>query len=242
MVLEDVADRAGVLVVAGAGLDPDRLGDGDLDVVDELAVPDRLEDPVREAEREHVLDRLLAEVVVDPEDLVLAEVLEQRGRQLLCRGEVVAERLLDDEPRPAAVVATLAERLDDGGKGRRRHGEVEDAVAAELLLLVELLDEVVELVLAARVREVGGDPVELRGKLVPGVLPERVARVLLDGVPHVLPERVVVAVGARDADDREARRQQPANRQRVERGHDLLVRQVAGGAEDDERAGIRRPA
>ena len=128
------------------------------------------------------------------------------------------------------------------GKAGRRHGEVEDAVAAELLLLVELLDEVVELVLAARVREVGGDPVELRGELVPGVLPERVARVLLDGVLHVLPERVVVAVGARDADDREARRQQPANGQRVERGHDLLVRQVAGGAEDDERAGIRRPA
>ena len=66
----------GVLVVAGAGLDPDRLGHRDLDVVDELAVPDRLEDPVREAEREHVLDRLLAEVVVDPEDLVLLEVLE----------------------------------------------------------------------------------------------------------------------------------------------------------------------
>jgi hypothetical protein len=46
-------------------------------VVDELAVPDRLEDPVREAERKHVLDRLLAEVVVDPEDLVLDEVIEQ---------------------------------------------------------------------------------------------------------------------------------------------------------------------
>ncbi len=61
-----------LLVVAGAALDPDRLGDGDLDVVDELAVPDRLEDAVREPQREHVLDGLLAEVVVDAEDLVLA--------------------------------------------------------------------------------------------------------------------------------------------------------------------------
>ena len=58
---------------------------------------------------------------------------------------------------------------------------------------------------------------------------------------HVLPERVVVAVGARDADDREARRQEPADGERVERRHDLLVRQVARRAEDDERAGIGRP-
>ena len=69
MVLEDVADRARVLVVAGAPFDPDRLRDRDLDVVDELAVPDRLEDAVREPQREHVLDGLLAEVVVDAEDL-----------------------------------------------------------------------------------------------------------------------------------------------------------------------------
>ena len=63
-----------VLVEVRAALDPDRLGDGDLDVIDELAVPDRLEDAVREAQGEEVLDRLLAEVVVDPEDLALLEV------------------------------------------------------------------------------------------------------------------------------------------------------------------------
>ena len=67
--------RAGLLVVAGAALDPHRLGDRDLHVVDELAVPDRLEDAVREPQRQHVLDRLLAEVVVDPEHLALVEVL-----------------------------------------------------------------------------------------------------------------------------------------------------------------------
>src|SRR5206468_3524234 len=115
-----------------------------------------------------------------------------------------------------------------------------DAVAAELLVLVELAEQVVHLVLAARVREVGRDVVELGRELVPGLLPERVARVLLHRRLHVLPESVVVAVGARDADDCEARRQQAADGERVERRHELLVREVAGGAEDDERAGIRR--
>src|SRR5207249_4225645 len=94
----------------------------------------RLENPVREAKREHVLDRLLAEVVVDPEDLLLAKVLEQRRRQPLRGFEVVAERLLDHQPCPALVVAPLFECLDDGGIGRRRHREIEDAVPAELLV------------------------------------------------------------------------------------------------------------
>src|ERR687891_582428 len=64
-------DDAGV--VARARADPEVLGRGDLDVVDVVAVPDRLEHVVREPERHHVLDRLLAQGVVDAEDLALAE-------------------------------------------------------------------------------------------------------------------------------------------------------------------------
>src|SRR5438045_7773621 len=124
MVLEDVADRPGLLVVAGTVLDPDRLGDGDLDVVDELPVPDRLEDAVREPQRQHVLDGLLAEVVVDTEDLVLFEVLLDRRVQLARRREVVPERLLDDQPRAALRTATLAESAHDDAEDGGRDPEV----------------------------------------------------------------------------------------------------------------------
>src|SRR5260221_589797 len=90
---------AGLLVVRAALLDAEGLGDRDLHVVDVLAVPDRLEDAVREAQHEDVLDGLLAEVVVDAKDLVLRE----RALQLLVEAdgarEVVAERLLDHDPR-----------------------------------------------------------------------------------------------------------------------------------------------
>ena len=118
VVLEDVANRAGTLIEARPAFDAECLGNGDLDMVDELAVPDRLEDAVREPQREHVLDGLLAEVVVDPEDLALLEVLAELRGQLLRRREVVAERLLDDEARPAAVVLPFPERVDD----RRERG------------------------------------------------------------------------------------------------------------------------
>ena len=66
-----------VVVVAAAALDADRLGDGDLHVVDVAAVPDRLEDAVGEAEDHQVLDGLLAEVVIDAVDLLLVEAPAQ---------------------------------------------------------------------------------------------------------------------------------------------------------------------
>ncbi len=150
----------------------------------------------------------------------------------------MAERLLDDHPRPASLVAPLAQGLDDRRERRRRDGEIEDAVAVELLLLVEPRQQRVQRVLAARVGEVETQVAERRGELVPDVVAERVAAVLLHRGLHVGPKGVVVAVGAGDADDGEARRQQAADGERVQRRHQLLVGQVAGGAEDHERARI----
>ena len=80
MVLDQVAQRAGALVVAGAAADPDVLGRGDLHVVDEVPVPDGLEQRVGEPERHQVLDGLLAQVVVDPEHLGLVEHVEHLRR------------------------------------------------------------------------------------------------------------------------------------------------------------------
>ena len=103
MVLDEVAQRARALVVPGPAADPDVLGGGDLDAVDVVAVPHRLEQRVGEPQRHQVLDRLLAQVVVDPEHLGLVEHVEDLDVELARRREVVAERLLDHDPdlRPA---------------------------------------------------------------------------------------------------------------------------------------------
>src|SRR4051812_13800673 len=79
----------------------------------------------------------------------------------------------------------------------------------------------------------------VRRELVPHVLAELVAGVLLDGLLHVLAEALVVLLGAGDADDGEPRRQEPPQHERVQRRHQLLVGQVAGRAEDHEGARIR---
>ena len=65
--------------------EPQRLGHVDLHVIDEVAIPDRLEQAVGEAERQDVLRRLLAEEVIDAEDLLLGEHLVQLGVELHAR-------------------------------------------------------------------------------------------------------------------------------------------------------------
>ena len=70
----------GLLVERGPRPDRQGLGDVDLDVVDVLAVPDGLEEAVGEPEGQDVLGRLLAQEVVDTEDLVVVEDLLQRRR------------------------------------------------------------------------------------------------------------------------------------------------------------------
>ena len=212
---------AGLLVERRAALDPDRLADRDLDVVDELAVPDRLEDAVREPQREHVLDRLLAEVVVDPEDLVLGEVLLQDLVQPVRRRAVVAERLLDDQPDPALRAPPLAELVDDRLEGRRRHGEVVEAVPAAAALLVEVVQRLDDAVLPFVVGEVGRDVAHPVGELAPDLRVELVARVLPHRLLHLRGPLLRRLLGAGDADDAEALGQQPPERERVERREEL---------------------
>src|ERR1019366_9808500 len=117
-----------------AVLDADRLGHRDLYVVDVAAVPERLENAVAEPEDEDVLRGFLAEIVVDAEDLPLAEdvrkLLVQRARRL----QVAPERFLHDEPRPRTSVHTadearLAEVAHDAADRRRRDRKIIEAVA-----------------------------------------------------------------------------------------------------------------
>ena len=137
--LEQVGDHhvavgARGLVEVGALGQPELLGHVDLDVVDVVAVPDRLEQPVGEAEGEDVLRRLLAQEVVDPEDLLLVEDLVQLAVQLLRRGQVGAERLLHDDP-GALDELGVVEHVHDGQGCLRRDAQV---VQPARLLVAEL--------------------------------------------------------------------------------------------------------
>ena len=81
-------------------LDADGFRRGDLDMVDLLAIPQRLEQAVGETQRHDVLHRFLAEEMIDPVNLMLLQCLQDLGIEGLGRSEVVAERLFDDDPAP----------------------------------------------------------------------------------------------------------------------------------------------
>lgn len=79
VILQDVAQRSGfVVVAAAAGFDALRFGDGDLHMIDVIAIQQWLEDRIAAAEQQDVLHCFLAEVVIDAEDLILAEQFAKR--------------------------------------------------------------------------------------------------------------------------------------------------------------------
>ena len=101
---------------------------------------------------------------------------------------------------------------------------------------------VAQLVFTLVVGEVERAVVHPGSEPVPHLLVELVARVLLHRLLHPLAELVVALLAARHAHDAEVLGQQLANGERIERRHQLLRRQVARRAEDDEDAAVRPPA
>ncbi len=131
MILEHVAHDADAVVERAAVLDADRLGDGDLHVIDVVAVPDRLEDAVGEAEDQDVLDGLLAQVVVDAVDLLLGQHLMQQAVEFPRRSQIGAEGFLDDHAPPSGRPVDhpgSAQPQHDVGVHVGRGGQVVQAV------------------------------------------------------------------------------------------------------------------
>ena len=240
MVLDDVAEDPRLLVELPAPLDAERLGDGDLDVVDVAPVPERLEDAVAEAEHQDVLRRLLAEVVVDPEDLALAEGGADGLVQRAGRGEVVAERLLDDEPRPGARRVDgvdeprLAEARGGGADARGRDREVVEPVPREAALGLEGLEARLQVDEALRLAEVAPEVEEARGEGVPVVVVVGRPAELGEGGLQVAAPGVVGVDRAGEADDRRLRGELPLAVELEEGRDELAAREVARAPEDDD--------
>jgi hypothetical protein len=75
---------------------------GDLHMIDVVSVPQRLEHQIRKAEHQDVLHRSLAEIVINPIDLVLTEMAQQTLLQHPGAHQVISERLFDDHAPPVA--------------------------------------------------------------------------------------------------------------------------------------------
>src|SRR5262245_36002144 len=136
MVRYHVAQRARAVIELASGLDPDRLGGGDLDVTHVVAVPKWLKDAVGKSQHQDVLDSFLAKEMIDPINLVFPQNSLDLRVEGARRGEVVPERLFDDHAAPTAVRLAgqlrATKMLNDGAEKLVGNGEVEQHVTVSL--------------------------------------------------------------------------------------------------------------
>ena len=241
VVLHHVAYDAGSVVVAGAVADGEILGDGDLDVVDVVAVPEGLEEDVAKAEDHEVLHGLLAEVVVDAVDLLLAEEGVDDAVEVLRGVEIATEGFLDDDAAPAVALvghaagAHVAQgHLVEGG----RYGEVVEAIGDALEAALELGQQLLQELEVLKVVEAAGDVVEVMGEVLPLVRADGEGAELADALPDELAEALVREGGAGEADEVHLSGAAAVAAELEEGGDELAARQVAGGAHDDDGDGL----
>ncbi|KAH3659324.1 hypothetical protein OGATHE_006208 [Ogataea polymorpha] len=98
VVLHHISNDTDGIKISTSSLGSERLLEGDLDRLDEVVVPAGRQKVVGEPERNKVLHHLFPQVVVDSVQLVLAPEWGQLLLQRLRRGQIVAERFLDDDP------------------------------------------------------------------------------------------------------------------------------------------------
>ncbi len=240
MVLHDVAQGAGFFVEGAAAFDADAFRRGDLDVVDEVAVPDGLEDAVGKAKDQHVLHGFLAEVVIDAEDLVLAEDGVDVVVQFFGAFKVVAEGLFNDDANGADFRlrhVVRAETMNDVGEVVGRGGEIKEPIAAGAVVAIELAQQFLQRVVALIVVEVHRVVGDLLYKFIELAVVFVDTAELDDALTHIFGE-AVGEIAAGDADDAKLFGEQAGLLQMKERGEQLALGQIAGGAEDDSDAGF----
>jgi hypothetical protein len=246
VVLDHVPEGSGLLVETAPGPDSGLFGDGYLHVHHVLAVPERLEDAVGEAQSQDVLDGLLPEVVVDAVDLVLVEDGGDERVELVRGILVTAERLLEDRPGPSRFARPAAppgqpggpEVSDYQGGDAGGDGEVEEEVVADRGLGVDALQDGRERGVRGGVGVVAAHGDEPPAEPPPGHLAGRSAIPLAPGgLQAARPEPLVAVLATGEAHYLRRGMKEALPVEAEKRRDELPERQVPGGTEDDDGAG-----
>ena len=230
VVLHHVPERAVLVVIAAPLAHPDAFGGGDLDVVDMVAVPDRLKKRVGEAERHQVLHRFLTEIMVDPVKLAFVEGGGELRVERLRAGEVASERFFHHQPGFRRREARLADPLTDRAEETRRDGEVEGSHPPfpPLQPFRQILPALVAFRVDLNVVEHGEEGLHVLLGPVVGLdeLLQRLLRVGLEGGARHLP--------VRGGDDERVFGRLARAEAVEEAGDQLAAGQVPGAAKDDQ--------
>ena len=120
MILNHVAQGAGLFVISAAAFDADGLGGRDLHEIHVTSIPQRLEDAIPETESQDVLYCLFTQVVIDSVDGVFVKDFVDGGVKRPRTGQIAAERLFHYQPPPAAGGGVLQSRAAEAFDHRFR--------------------------------------------------------------------------------------------------------------------------
>jgi hypothetical protein len=220
---DDVADRADRVIEVAAVLHPEVLRHRDLDRGEEVAAPDGLEHRVREPEMQDLDEAHLPEVVVDPVELRLVDVLVDVVRKRARRFAIVPEGLLDHDPGRSGQ-PRLVEPLDHRAEQERWDLQVEDRRSG-------LGDHVGDVLVGLGIAEVARDVGEPSGETFEDCLVQRLARAR-DRRPGPFLQIVDGPVVDRHPHDRTV--EQTSTLQPVQGAERHHLGEVAGDPEHDE--------
>src|SRR5262249_8619647 len=155
-----------------------------------------------------VLDGFLSKVVIDPVDLCLAEPSRQFRVERIGALDVIAERLLDDDPAPPLVLleqTRISKTVADESEEVRRHREIEQIVRRNPMSFADLLQCLLHTLEQGRIVELTREVIEAIFDALPLLGIERLAFGLANLFAHVLAIRGLIDLRSRDADDGELR-------------------------------------
>ena len=231
MILHHVAQAAGALIEGATPFHAEGLGQRDLHARHLVAVPDRLQERIGKAEIEDVHDRFLAEKVINAEDIVFGKQLARHAVELARRGQIAAERFLDDDARLPGKTRR-AESPDDDREQCRRNRQVIGRALCVCQRLPERVEGALVVVIAAHILQQRQQPLK-RLRLNDGT-------VVPDAVRHTRTQLLDVPCRRGDADHRHGQRARLAHG--IKRRKDLLIGQISGDAKQHQRVGWHQNA
>src|SRR5205823_7155497 len=183
---------------------------------------------------------------IDPISLLFGKGMADDPIQLARGGEVVAKRFLNDDPGPAPLarfvqprrLQVFQDRLELIGRSRK----VEKAITARPAFLVDLIETFRQTFVTGSIFKFA---LMVKNRLrksfpnfVPDVLPGKFAGRFL----KLAPELVVGFLAARETDNGGGGRQLTIGGQIIECRDEFAVREIAGRAENHDRARLRHRA
>ena len=237
VILHHVAQRSGVIVITAAVLDAHGFGDGDGHIINVATIPDRLEERIGKTKGQNVLHRFLAEIVINPKDLRFVEAGGEDGIQGARGFQVVADRLLDHDPRPFPIPRQpgLAEIFWNFAEHARRRGHVEDAMGLGAPLLFQLRALFAQSRVSWQLLEIARLVMDVLRELIPGGgLGFSETGELIDAIVQPSAQRVIAELDAVHRNDRKLCGQAAVLREVKQGRHEFPPGQVTGSAKNDE--------